>query len=45
MKTYCFVPIGHSADEIIIHAVNREAAEKKLEKYVADIRQWRLSNG
>lgn len=45
MNTYCFVPIGHTADEIIIHAANRESAMTKLTEYVNDVRQWRISNG
>jgi len=45
MLTFCFVPIGHEADEIVIHAVNIEAARAKLSSYVADVSAWRPSNG
>lgn len=45
MLTFCFVPLGGDADEIIIHAINLEAARAKLGEYVSDTLHWRLSNG
>lgn len=42
MKTFCFVPINGTNDEIVIHASNLEAARVKLENYVLNIKEWKL---